>query len=259
MQVQVQVQAQQVQSGPSENGIKRLTREMKMIEKEKANLAARGIYFSFNDSDIDDVCILISPIKKDEGGSQDLFNPYVGGFFAFQVQFDSGYPFTPPKVEFHPKQSQCRLHPNYYENGKVCLSLINTWGNNDWSPAVSLMSLANMLEERFTETALLCEPGTPYDIGKFKKYNSFVLFWKLKYAIDTFVNSETKRKTTVFLRFNDVIQELFKKNKTVYADELKRLDEIWADKEAMNQERYSGYSMTKDDYLGIKAELTKDL
>jgi ubiquitin-protein ligase len=64
--------------------------------------------------------------------------------FIFKFNFPEDYPLSPPKIEFYPQQSFCRLHPNYYESGKVCLSVIGTWGNNDWCPTMSILSIINV-------------------------------------------------------------------------------------------------------------------
>ena len=35
------------------------------------------------------------------------------------------YPYSPPIVYYHSVGP--RIHPNLYENGRVCLSLLGTW------------------------------------------------------------------------------------------------------------------------------------
>ncbi|MCL7033512.1 hypothetical protein MKW94_009643 [Papaver nudicaule] len=66
--------------------------------------------------------------------------PYHDGLFFFDIQFPSNYPNAPPKV--HYRSFGYRLNPNLYENGYVCLSLINTWSgaaNEKWIPSQSTM------------------------------------------------------------------------------------------------------------------------
>ena len=67
--------------------------------------------------------------------------PYEGAVFLFDLSLSSDYPSSPPLVYYH----SCgpRLHPNLYENGRVCLSLLGTWsgkGVEVWS------SQSNMLQ-----------------------------------------------------------------------------------------------------------------
>ncbi|WJX68455.1 ubiquitin-conjugating enzyme [Trifolium repens] len=66
--------------------------------------------------------------------------PYHDGLFFFDVRFPSDYPYVPPLVHYH--AGGLRLNPNLYEDGKVCLSLLNTWDgdmNEMWTPGVSTM------------------------------------------------------------------------------------------------------------------------
>ena len=63
--------------------------------------------------------------------------PYEGGFFMFELNYTREYPLHPPDVRFLNVTvfNRGRLHPNLYQvslNGKVCLSLIGTWGQNTW-------------------------------------------------------------------------------------------------------------------------------
>ena len=50
--------------------------------------------------------------------------PYHDGLFFFDVFFPEDYSNVPPKVYYH--SHGLRINPNLYENGRVCLSLLNT-------------------------------------------------------------------------------------------------------------------------------------
>ncbi|KAI7730646.1 hypothetical protein M8C21_029073 [Ambrosia artemisiifolia] len=66
--------------------------------------------------------------------------PYHDGLFVFDVHFPPTYPNIPPKVYYY--SGGLRLNPNLYDNGKVCLSLLNTWigkGSEMWMPNNSTM------------------------------------------------------------------------------------------------------------------------
>ncbi|KAK4344077.1 hypothetical protein RND71_037171 [Anisodus tanguticus] len=66
--------------------------------------------------------------------------PYHDGLFFFDVFFPSSYPHVPPQVHYH--SFGLRINPNLYECGKVCLSLLNTWGGRGtekWIPGGSTM------------------------------------------------------------------------------------------------------------------------
>ena len=51
--------------------------------------------------------------------------PYHDGLFVFDFYFSESYPRVPPEAHYH--SYGLRVNPNLYENGKVCLSLLNTW------------------------------------------------------------------------------------------------------------------------------------
>ena len=68
--------------------------------------------------------------------------PYQHGFYMFTFDFTRDYPTYPPEVTFHNTNivNRGRVHPNCYQSalkGKVCLSLIGTWGKNTWNPNTS--------------------------------------------------------------------------------------------------------------------------
>ncbi|KAL8142529.1 hypothetical protein V2J09_015561 [Rumex salicifolius] len=64
--------------------------------------------------------------------------PYQDGLFFFDFHLPSEYPDVPPSAHYH--SGGWRINPNLYEEGKVCLSLLNTWtgrGNEVWDPKSS--------------------------------------------------------------------------------------------------------------------------
>ncbi|KDP29680.1 hypothetical protein JCGZ_18842 [Jatropha curcas] len=64
--------------------------------------------------------------------------PYQDGLFCFDFHLPPEYPDVPPSAYYH--SGGWRINPNLYEEGKVCLSLLNTWtgrGNEVWDPVSS--------------------------------------------------------------------------------------------------------------------------
>ncbi|KAL0365681.1 UNVERIFIED_CONTAM: putative ubiquitin-conjugating enzyme E2 23 [Sesamum angustifolium] len=58
--------------------------------------------------------------------------------FSSLIFLPPEYPDVPPSVYYH--SGGWRINPNLYEEGKVCLSLLNTWtgrGNEVWDPSSS--------------------------------------------------------------------------------------------------------------------------
>ncbi|CAJ2659816.1 unnamed protein product [Trifolium pratense] len=112
--------------------------------------------------------------------------PYHDGLFFFDVLFPIGYPNVPPQVHYH--AGGLRLNPNLYGNGKVCLSLLNTWPGNVnemWTPGVStmlqvLVSIQGLIlnaKPYFNEPGCASKSGTQNGEAKSLKYNekTFIL------------------------------------------------------------------------------------
>ena len=88
--------------------------------------------------------------------------PYHGGAFCFEVNFPDNYPFEPPKFNYLTNDGRTRYNPNLYKNGKVCLSLLNTWQGEQWSGVQSLMSILQSIQTAvMTEKPLMNEPAHP--------------------------------------------------------------------------------------------------
>ena len=49
---------------------------------------------------------------------------YEGGYFKAELKFPSDYPNNPPDMKFISKM----WHPNIYEDGKVCISILHAPG-----------------------------------------------------------------------------------------------------------------------------------
>ncbi|GAU33715.1 hypothetical protein TSUD_52480 [Trifolium subterraneum] len=112
--------------------------------------------------------------------------PYQDGLFFFDVLFPSGYPNVPPKVRY--RAGGLRVNPNLYANGKVCLSLLNTWSGRKkekWTPGVStmlqvLVSIQGLIlnaKPYFNEPAYARSSGTKHGEAQSLKYNenTFIL------------------------------------------------------------------------------------
>ncbi|KAL1536301.1 ubiquitin-conjugating enzyme [Salvia divinorum] len=68
--------------------------------------------------------------------------PYHHGLFFFDIFLPSDYPNHPPQVYYHSRGY--RLNPNLYDNGTLCLSLINTWSGTKqekWTNRSTILQL----------------------------------------------------------------------------------------------------------------------
>jgi len=121
--------------------------------------------------------------------------PYTGGVFEFDIFFPPGYPKCPPKVSFRTTGAgSVRFNPNLYNEGKVCLSLLGTWGGakgEEWNAdtstiiqvLVSIQSLILVPEPYFNEPGYERNYGTPVGNRESEQYNENVFKNNLRHAI----------------------------------------------------------------------------
>ena len=90
-------------------------------------------------------------------------SPYYGGFYFFDHTFPDEYPFVPPKWKFLTNDGKTRFNPNLYQingHGKVCLSILNTWGESTWSQVQRFSSVIETVRAHlFHDKPLINEPG----------------------------------------------------------------------------------------------------
>ncbi|KAF4587856.1 Ubiquitin-conjugating enzyme/RWD-like protein [Ophiocordyceps camponoti-floridani] len=89
--------------------------------------------------------------------------PYEFGFFEFAVRFNKEYPSKAPNVQcITTNGGQCRLNPNIYANGKICLSILGTWRGErgeEWSSAQGLESILLSIQSLLSSNPYENEPG----------------------------------------------------------------------------------------------------
>lgn len=115
------------------------------------DLESAGLFWVGDDSNVTKgYAIVLGP----EG------SPYHGGAFCFEVTFPYNYPYSPPVFNYLTNDGKTRFNPNLYKNGKVCLSLLNTWAGEPWSGVQSLSSILQSLQTAVLNADPLCnEPA----------------------------------------------------------------------------------------------------
>ncbi|KAF5730673.1 Ubiquitin-conjugating enzyme 25 putative isoform 1 [Tripterygium wilfordii] len=134
---------------PPKNWAKRIQEEWRILENDLPDMIFVRVYEKRMD-------LLRAVIM----GAQ--CTPYHDGLFFFDVFFPSGYPGVPPHVYY--RSGGLRLNPNLYNCGKVCISLLNTWGggkNEKWIPNVStiLQVLVSIQALILNQKPFFNEPG----------------------------------------------------------------------------------------------------
>mgnify|MGYP001397297534 CR=1 FL=1 len=107
---------------------KRLLKDIRNIHCDKT-LKDNGIYYIHSTSEMARGYALII-------GPEDT--PYQHGAYLFEITFPENYPHSPPKFKYLTNDGKTRYHPNLYTNGKVCLSILNTWKGDQWTSSITL-------------------------------------------------------------------------------------------------------------------------
>jgi len=115
--------------------IKRIMKETQdTITTNAAYLASHGIFYTSCESNIRKGTAMLTG----QHGT-----PYFGGFYFFSIEFPDDYPFVPIKVLSLTQDGRTRFNPNMYKEGKVCLSILNTW--HDGPQWTSIQNLGSVL------------------------------------------------------------------------------------------------------------------
>eukprot|EP00918_Siedleckia_nematoides_P063173 GHVU01137625.1.p1 GENE.GHVU01137625.1~~GHVU01137625.1.p1 ORF type:complete len:237 (-),score=44.13 GHVU01137625.1:1298-2008(-) len=121
-----------------------------------------------------------------------IFGPpgtlYEAGYFKAQMRFPPDYPYSPPSVKFLSKM----WHPNVYENGEVCISILHPpiddpqsgeLPSERWNPTQNvrtiLLSIISLLNEPNTSSPANVDASVMYrkwrdSRGKEKEYENII-------------------------------------------------------------------------------------
>ena len=114
-----------------------------------------------------------------------------------------------------------------YSNGKVCLSILNTWAGESWSSCQSIHSILFTLVTILCDNPLLNEPGVREQHSELNKYNYLVFYKNIEFSIVTLIclindihiqHNVVKKKTAhtieIMRKFKDIVNSAFQNNKT---------------------------------------------
>lgn len=179
----------------------RLIKDLKEIMKNP--LSDNGIFYSHDETNmLKGYAMIIGPSET----------PYFGGYYFFELNYPANYPYSPPNIIYSTNAEKIRFNPNLYTNGKVCLSLLNTWKGEQWTSCQTISTILLTLCTVLRKNPLLNEPGIRTEHHDFKKYNKIILYKNIDIAILQIL----QKKTGVFLQqfevFDSEIKENFKKN-----------------------------------------------
>jgi ubiquitin-conjugating enzyme E2 Z len=179
--------------------IQRLVKDVKEINK--CPLSDHGIFYKHDE---DDMLIGRALIV----GQKDT--PYFAGNYFFRVQFPEDYPYKPPLIISCTQGERIRFNPNLYTNGKVCLSILNTWHGEQWSSCQTISTVLLALAMLLNSQPLLNEPGITTAHRDFNNYNQILEYKNIEIAIMNRMNLPVRDE---FHCFTQIMMEEFDKNK----------------------------------------------
>ena len=185
----------------------RLLKDVKDLYKN--SLADQGIYYVH---DLDDM----------QKGYAVIFGPsdtlYQYGAYFFELKYPNNYPFAPPKVIYMTNDGKTRFNPNLYRNGKVCISILNTWKGEQWTSCQTITSVLLTLITLLHNKPLLNEPGFTEDNKSFKPYNDIIKYKNYEVAIYNILSK--KLNPPNFSRFYSIFEKHIIKNKDKINEDL---------------------------------------
>lgn len=85
--------------------------------------------------------------------------PFEDGTFKLILNFDETYPNKPPQVRFTSKM----FHPNVYQDGKLCLDILQ----NRWSPTYDVSAILTSIQSLLHDP----NPNSPANSEAASLYN----------------------------------------------------------------------------------------
>ena len=239
----------------SSKRLKRITNEIKELEESKEILENSGVYFHYDEEDINTISVMLYGPEK---------TPYEKGFYFFKFTYPPNYPMEPPLAKYYTQGKlknnadnfmSVRFNPNLYTCGKVCLSMLNTWNGPGWVPTNTISNVIIAIQALvLNEEPLRNEPGFEFSDAKtIEKYSNFISYANIKIAvIDIIENTPSK-----FFVFKDKMKELFIRNfesyKKLISENKEKLEKI---NNKMFVSTAYGMSITID-YESLITELNK--
>lgn len=219
--------------------IKRLVKDVK--ELIKTPLTSHGIYYKHNNEDmLRGQAMIIGPSDT----------PYEHGYYFFEFKFPHDYPHSPPVVNYHTNDGETRFNPNLYKNGKVCLSILNTWKGDQWTGCQSISSILLALCTVLNNEPFLNEPGMTNKHLDFSRYNQVLTYKNYETAIVRMIRSSAIKE-----RFPELYQIMVDDFILNYEKIMKVLDKNFTNTKEIihvttyNMSCYIDYPRVKDDLI----------
>ena len=173
----------------------------------KSPLDSEGIFYKHDDTNILKGYAYICGPKD---------SVYFAGNYFYEFNFPYDYPHRPPKVTFlnmGGNDGKTRYHPNMYKNGKICLSILNTWKGDQWTGCQSIRTILLTILSLLDNGPLLHEPGFSKTHKDFEPYNKIIKYKNLEYSVCYILQNKDLSLSHVIKMFKDDINNNFINNK----------------------------------------------
>jgi ubiquitin-protein ligase len=195
----------------------RVAADRNLVLKDQEGYQTSDIYFNFRKDKIDNLFRILMI------GSKDLNNPYFGGFFMFQGKFPDQYPFFPPHVLAKTQGENTRFHPNYYVNGKCCLSILGTWSGPPWTSCQNLGTVSQSLKMLFIDNPITQEPSWEKCTDeRAKTYTRIIAYRTLQVAVLNMLNKPPNN----FENFLPIMEKNFIQLYPKYMEKIKTMKKL---------------------------------
>ncbi|XP_067680641.1 baculoviral IAP repeat-containing protein 6-like isoform X2 [Haliotis asinina] len=235
---------------------RRLAQEAVTLSTSLPLSASSSVFVRCDEERLDIMKVLIT-------GPSDT--PYTNGCFEFDVYFPQDYPNSPPYINLETTGNHTiRFNPNLYNDGKVCLSVLNTWHGRPeekWNSQtssflqvlVSIQSLILVNEPYFNEPGYERSRGTPSGTASSREYDANIRQATVKWAMLEMLRNSPPC-------FRDVIQRHFwlKRHEV-----LKQCEDWITEMETYSSDKRTGRSIAhntlalKRHYNQLREELAK--
>ena len=133
---------------------KRLYKELGILiqqQNSKVDIINNDYIIYYEDSDLTKIHAMIK-------GPYDSI--YRHKFIRLLFEIPENYPHSPPIVTFV-KNDDKRIHPILYENGRICLTILNTWpsDNERWSSSMGIETILLTILSFLDNNPYIHEPG----------------------------------------------------------------------------------------------------
>ena len=235
-----------------ESNTKRLIKDI--VDIMKSPLIDNGIFYVHDPTNMfKGYAVLIGPEDT----------PYSYGIYCFNFDFPASYPYSPPKLTYLTNDGNTRFNPNLYRNGKVCLSILNTWKGEQWTSCQSIRSVLLTLITVLHNKPLLNEPGVKESNKSFIPYNKLLEYMNFKTSIIKIMKKKTgfswdtldnETKETL----ENIIKDSIKKNKSKILNKCDNLLKEYPDSKTVYCSMYNMTNEINYDNIVIKLHKTFD-